>query len=104
MYIDYSVVHGIEYARVCESYRDGKTIRKRTVLYLGRVIDREKGIFRNRELGLISSIRHPEPSPEFPRTVFRRRRPEKFPRETQSAGALLWRCLPGGRVYPGVRV
>ncbi len=54
MYINYYYSSGIEYAKVSESVRENGKVRKTVNRYLGRVIDREKGIFRNREYGLYS--------------------------------------------------
>jgi hypothetical protein len=50
-YISYDIKNGIEYAKLCFSKRNGKNVDK-TYKNLGRVIDKEKHIFRNRELGV----------------------------------------------------
>lgn len=54
MYIDYvPSAGGITYAKVMESFRDRQSrVRKRAILYLGRVIDAEKRIFRNKTDGV----------------------------------------------------
>lgn len=52
MYIDISVVKGIEYATLTSSERKGNKVIKTRQDYLGRVIDKERGIYQNRERGL----------------------------------------------------
>ena len=52
MYINYNIVSGKEYGTVTTSVRKGKSVTKGEQIYLGRVIDKENGIFRNRERGL----------------------------------------------------
>lgn len=52
MYINYKVKGGIEYAMVVTSVRNGKSVSKDKPLYLGRVLDKERGIFKNREHGV----------------------------------------------------
>lgn len=53
MYIAYDVKHGVEYAKICVSKRNGKTTSKDYV-NLGRVLDKEKGIYQNRERGVFT--------------------------------------------------
>ena len=53
MHITYDKKHGVEYAKLCTSRRIGKTISKEYV-NLGRVLDKEKGIYQNRERGLFT--------------------------------------------------
>lgn len=53
MYIAYDVKNGIEYAKLCISTRDGKQVTK-DYINLGRVINKEKGIYKNREKGIFS--------------------------------------------------
>ncbi len=53
MYIAYDLKHGIEYAKICTSKRSGKTTTKNYV-NLGRVLDKEKGIYQNRERGVFT--------------------------------------------------
>ena len=48
MYINYNIVNGIEYGTVTTSVRDGKKVGKSKGIYLGRVIDKERGIFKSR--------------------------------------------------------
>jgi hypothetical protein len=53
MYIGYDVKNGIKYAKICNSKRvDGKV--KTTQQSLGRVIDEENGIYKNRKRGLFT--------------------------------------------------
>lgn len=52
MYINYNTVHGIEYGTATKSVRKGSSVGKGDSIYLGRVIDKEKGIFKNRDRGL----------------------------------------------------
>ena len=53
MYIAYDIKKGIEYAKLCVSKRDGKDVLK-DFKNLGRVVDKERGIFQNRECGVFS--------------------------------------------------
>ena len=44
-----------QYAKIPgKSYRDGNKVRKTGVVYLGRVIDLEKGVFYNRDRGVFT--------------------------------------------------
>lgn len=52
MYINYNTVGGIEYATAVTSVRKGTKVGKSDQIYLGRVIDKERGIFKSRERGL----------------------------------------------------
>lgn len=52
MYINYKIKDGIEYAMVVTSVRKGSSVTKEKPLYLGRVIDKEQGIFKNRKRGI----------------------------------------------------
>ena len=52
MYINYNIVGGKEYGTLTSSIRNGAKVGKTDQVYLGRVIDKEKGIFKNRERGL----------------------------------------------------
>ena len=54
MYINYNIVNGIEYGTVTTSVRDGKKVGKSKGIYLGRVIDKERGIFKSRERGIFT--------------------------------------------------
>lgn len=54
MYISYSLVNGNLYAQLAESERDGNSIRKTYAANLGRVLDKEKGIYRSRERGVFT--------------------------------------------------
>lgn len=53
-HIVYSNRSGVRYATVMRSVRTGKTTRKEKVLYLGRVLDAERGIYKNRTRGVFS--------------------------------------------------
>jgi hypothetical protein len=53
MYIAYDKKNGVEYAKLCTSRRSGKKTSKDYV-NLGRVLDKEAGIFKNRERGVFS--------------------------------------------------
>jgi transposase len=53
MFIAYDIKNGIEYAKICTSIREGKKVRK-TYTNLGRVLDKEKGIFQNRKQGVFT--------------------------------------------------
>ena len=44
--------NGAVYATVVESVREGDKVRQRRIENLGRVIDAQKGIFKNRKLGV----------------------------------------------------
>ena len=52
MYINYNTVGGIEYGTAASSVRDGNKVGKGEQIYLGRVVDKELGIFKSRERGL----------------------------------------------------
>jgi hypothetical protein len=53
MFIAYDLKDGIEYAKLCTSKRKGnKTLKE--YINLGRVLDKEKGIYRNRERGVFT--------------------------------------------------
>ena len=54
MYVSYNVVDGNEYATVVRSVRDGARVTKEDRLYLGRVVDKARGVYRSRERGLFS--------------------------------------------------
>ena len=53
-YIAYSIpkANGAIYATVVESYRKGSKVEQNRIENLGRVIDKDKGIFKNRERGI----------------------------------------------------
>jgi hypothetical protein len=53
MYIAYDKKHGIEYAKLCMSKRNGKATSK-DYINLGRVLDKERGIYQNRERGVFT--------------------------------------------------
>ena len=54
MYINYNIVGGIEYATATESVRNGEKVGKSDQIYLGRVIDKERGVFKSRKRGLFT--------------------------------------------------
>ena len=54
MYINYNTVNGIEYGTLTSSVRSGHKVGKSSQVYLGRVIDKERGIFKSRERGLFT--------------------------------------------------
>ena len=54
MYINYNTVNGIEYGTLTSSVRNGSRVGKSDPVYLGRVVDKEKGIFKNRTRGLFT--------------------------------------------------
>jgi hypothetical protein len=53
MYIAYDKKNGVEYAKLCTSKRDGQATSKDYV-NLGRVLDKEKGIYRSRSRGIFT--------------------------------------------------
>jgi len=53
MYIGYDLKNGIKYAKICSSTRIGGKV-KTTQQSLGRVIDEENGIYKNRKRGLFT--------------------------------------------------
>jgi hypothetical protein len=54
MYINYNVVNGIEYGTLTNSVRNGHKVKKSDQIYLGKVIDKERGIFKSRTRGLFT--------------------------------------------------
>jgi len=52
MYINFKTIGGIEYGTVMKSVRAGCKVGKSDQLYLGRVIDKRKNIFKSRERGI----------------------------------------------------
>lgn len=52
MFIAYSHKNGMEYARVVESEWKNGTSRQRVIYNLGRVLDKNKGIYKNRKQGV----------------------------------------------------
>lgn len=53
MFISYDIRNGVEYAKLCISKRNGKTVSK-SYIYLGKVVNKEKFIFFNKDRGLFS--------------------------------------------------
>ncbi len=54
MYIAYQTSSGNIYASLAECTRDGEKIEKKYIGNLGRVLDKEKGMYRNRERGVFT--------------------------------------------------
>ena len=76
MYIGYDVKNGVKYAKICKSERvDGKV--KTTQVSLGRVIDEDAGIYKNRRLGVftydIANDTYGSPDPSVVIPVIRRK-------------------------------
>jgi hypothetical protein len=51
MHLAYDLKNGIMYAKLCVSTRDGRDVLK-DFTNLGRVLDKERGIYKNRERGV----------------------------------------------------
>jgi hypothetical protein len=47
----YDIKNGVEYAKLCQSIRHGSKVDK-TSVNLGKVLDKERGIYKNRERGV----------------------------------------------------
>ena len=56
MYINYKKKDGIEYAMIVTSVRNGKKVSKNQTVYLGRVLDKKRGIFKSRERGIMRNL------------------------------------------------
>ena len=54
MYIDYAIKGGKTYARLSNSMRNGDRVEKEDIGNLGRVLDKERGIYRSRERGVFT--------------------------------------------------
>lgn len=54
MFIAYTMKRGVEYATLTESVRKGEKVGKGNSVNLGRVLDKERGIYRNRERGVFT--------------------------------------------------
>ena len=54
MYISYNVVDGNEYATAVRSVRSGEKVTKEDRVYLGRVVDKSRGIYRSKKRGLFT--------------------------------------------------
>jgi hypothetical protein len=76
MYIGYDVKSGAKYAKICKSERVGGKVRTSQVS-LGRVIDEEAGIYRNRKLGVftydVTTDTYGTPSPSAVIPVIKRK-------------------------------
>ena len=94
MYINYNIVDGHEYATVTSSVRKGNKIFKGDSTYLGRVIDKEKHIFKNKERGLfvydIGTNTYSKVPPEYQEPRIERKR--KIPKRQLLS-------VPFGNVY-----
>ncbi len=53
MFIAIDVKNGVEYAKLCTSKREGGKVKK-TYENLGRVLDKDKGIYKNRKRGVFT--------------------------------------------------
>lgn len=53
MHIGYDHKNGVDYAKLCISHRNGKKVTKEYI-NLGRVLDKDKGIYQNRERGVFT--------------------------------------------------
>lgn len=53
MFLAYDVKNGVEYAKICTSKRIGKTVSKEYT-NLGRVLDKDRHIYKNRERGVFT--------------------------------------------------
>jgi hypothetical protein len=53
MFIAYDIKNGVEYAKLCTSQRAGARVKK-DYKNLGRVLDKNKGIYQNRERGVFT--------------------------------------------------
>jgi len=54
MYIDYSIKNGKIYARLSHSVRNGDSVEKEDIGNLGRVLDKERGIYKSRKRGVFT--------------------------------------------------
>jgi hypothetical protein len=78
VFIAYDTKNGVPYAKICTSKRTGNSVAK-SYINLGRVLDKEKGIYQNRERGVFTydpeSNKYGEPEASFlPDTQDRRRK------------------------------
>jgi hypothetical protein len=53
MFIAYDTKNGVLYAKICTSKRTGNSVTK-SYINLGRVLDKEKGVYQNRERGVFT--------------------------------------------------
>ena len=78
MAIEYRVRNNIEYAMISRSVRDGSKVSKSPRINLGRVIDKEKGIYKNRERGLfvynIETDEYSKVPPEYIEPALKRKK------------------------------
>lgn len=79
MYINYNKKGNYEYATACHSSRNGDKVSKDDQIYLGRVIDKKKGIYKSKDRGVF--IFNPDtkeflPAPEdiSPKLIDKRRK------------------------------
>lgn len=54
MFIAYQKQRGIEYARLMESVRVDGCVKKKSGPNLGRVLDKERGIYQSKERGIFT--------------------------------------------------
>ena len=78
MAIEYRIKNNIEYAMISHSVRVGDKVSKSPRINLGRVIDKEKGIFKNRERGLfvynIETDEYTKVPPEYIEPTIKRKK------------------------------
>ena len=56
MFIAYQKQRGIEYARLMESVRVDGCVKKKSGPNLGRVLDKERGIYQSKERGIFRML------------------------------------------------
>lgn len=54
MFVAYRNTSGTEYATLCRSVRKGDKVARETISYLGKVVDKDRGIYQNRKCGTFS--------------------------------------------------
>lgn len=93
MFIAYRKVRGIVYAYLDRSYRDENKNVKKEMTSLGRVLDKERNIFRSRERGVftydIKTGKYGAPPEDFVDRTVDRRRKKKAVKEGQAERKIL---------------
>ena len=78
MAIEYRIKNGIEYAFISKSVRNGSKIGKAPRTNLGRVIDKQAGIFKNRKRGIFKydpdTDQYSKVPPDFVETPIKRKK------------------------------
>ncbi|MGN8852592.1 hypothetical protein, partial [Anaerobiospirillum succiniciproducens] len=76
MYIEYNILNGAEYARLRLSVRNGATVSHHKSITLGRVLDKQRMIFKSHEHGVyqydISTGKRMPPPEDFDIKVVRK--------------------------------